>query len=74
MYTNVVKHCNCQSQDHFSTLNITLRSCKKEPLAIQSVSYYLFLHPDFWGLTNVQVLSSSLISIDTRKSIFTSQY
>ena len=25
MYTNVVKHCNCQSQDNFSTLNITLK-------------------------------------------------
>ena len=25
MYTNVVQHCNCQFQDNFSTLNITLR-------------------------------------------------
>ena len=24
MYTNVVNHCNCQSQDNLSTLNITL--------------------------------------------------
>ena len=24
MYTNVVQHYNCQSQDNFSTLNITL--------------------------------------------------
>ena len=24
MYTNVVQHCNCQSQKYFSTLNITL--------------------------------------------------
>ena len=24
MYTNVKQHCNCQSQDNFSTLNITL--------------------------------------------------
>ena len=26
MYTNVVQHCNCQSQNNFSTLNITLTS------------------------------------------------
>ena len=25
MYTNVVQHYNCQSQDDFSTLNITLK-------------------------------------------------
>ena len=24
MYTNVKQHCNCQSQNNFSTLNITL--------------------------------------------------
>ena len=24
MYTNIVQHYNCQSQDNFSTLNITL--------------------------------------------------
>ena len=24
MYTNIEQHCNCQSQDNFSTLNITL--------------------------------------------------
>ena len=24
MYTNEKQHCNCQSQDNFSTLNITL--------------------------------------------------
>ena len=31
MYTNVVQHCNCQSQDNFSTLNITLtfRKCSR---------------------------------------------
>ena len=30
MYTNVKQHCNCQSQDNFSTLNInlSLESCK----------------------------------------------
>ena len=28
MYTNVVQHCNCRSQDNFSTLNITLMVCK----------------------------------------------
>ena len=26
MYTNVKQHCYCQSQDNFSTLNITLIS------------------------------------------------
>ena len=25
MYTNVKQHCNCQSQNNFSTLNITLK-------------------------------------------------
>ena len=29
MYTNVVQHCNCQSQNNFLTLNITLRKCIK---------------------------------------------
>ena len=27
MYTNVKQHCNSQSQDNFSTLNIILSSC-----------------------------------------------
>ena len=28
MYTNVVQHFNCQCQDNFSTLNITLNDMK----------------------------------------------
>ena len=35
MYTNIVQHCNCQSQDNFSTLNITLK-CFMEPSHVQN--------------------------------------
>ena len=57
MYTNVLQHCNCQSQDNFLTLNITLKIASK---SITKLSHNI-LHPSNTTLGSLHLFYVNLI-------------
>ena len=61
MYTNVKQHCNCQSQNNFSTLNITL---------ILASSLYSFLETQVKCLRPYDVI----VALDKSAKVAHSKY